>query len=1033
MLLSSTRLHLFLLALLLPTLALAQEKKCGTVPYQAQPQQRQFEQWMDREILQKRQSLLFSKTSEDEIYRIPVVVHVVHRGEPEGVGSNIPLEQIENQIRILNEDFRRQNPDTIFTPAEFLPVAADAGIEFVLAKQDPNGAATNGVVRVRGSQNVYDIADGNILSNDSYWDSERYLNIWVAPLGSSYFGFAQFPVSDLPGLENSSRNAETDGVVIDYRYFGSGGNALERSLGRTATHEIGHFLGLRHIWGDGDCSADDFVDDTPRQESETPPSTCEERFTCGNLNMIQNYMDYTDDVCMNIFTEDQKLRMRVVLESSERRASLLVSPGLAEPNPIPNDASISRIIAPRTRECAAVIVPTIELFNPGTNAINTVTIAVSVEGSRVEQVVFEPNLAVGSAATLAFSPLNLGPNNLSTPYEVAFIVTQVNGTTDENFFNNRREVTFIVSQQAALPLADDFESSEDTPFSGKSIIRNPDEQITWEPVAVPGFAGQDNRALYLNFFDYESVGERDYLYTPTFSTENFSSATLSFRVSYARYLDGDSTVREDGLIVGISTDCGATLDTVLYEKFGEDLETQPLQNDPFVPTSRAMWRLETIDLDDYLDESGLQIVFIGVNEYGNNLYLDDITISGPEVRELDLSLARLSTPVNNAIAPSSVIAPSLLSCNTSPVPQMVIRNAGFTPISSFNVTYQLDSQSPTSFTYNAFPLEPTETFELTFEQTDLSLGLHRFSVSVTQPNARLDDRPEDNQVAANFYVDAQQDIIPLINSFEAGAIPDVLSGQTPTALTDWLVVNPDSSITWQKAAVASADPSVDSATNMSAFIRLNDYQAIGQSDLLVSPTLDFSELEEASMRFQVSYATFSDEFVDTLRVLVSTDCGQTYEVVRELENTISIKDTAAAWVPRSADDWREEVINLSQYAGESDVRVAFEAVNGYGNNLYLDDVEFFTSETPIRPQENAFVIAPNPTENQQLNVAFNLRQREDITIAIYNLQGVLINEFTVVNVLNQTYTIDMSGRPLGVYILRVFSSTLNDSQKFILR
>lgn len=270
------------------------------------------------------------------LIRIPVVVHVVHNNAAGTVGGanngNISDAQILSQIRVLNEDYRRL-PGTNGFNAN--PVGADLEIEFVLATRDPNGNPTNGITRTYTTRPDFDVFnDAATLANLASWPSDRYLNIWVVTLGAGgYLGIAQYPSAEgVPGLDMSEAElAATDGVIIDHRAFGSNtGTAISGIYkdGRTATHEIGHWLGLIHTWGDEVCGTD-YCADTPPAERANRSRNCTELFsTCNGVrtrNMIENYLDYSPDLCMNTFTNDQKKRVRATLQASPRRRRLVNS------------------------------------------------------------------------------------------------------------------------------------------------------------------------------------------------------------------------------------------------------------------------------------------------------------------------------------------------------------------------------------------------------------------------------------------------------------------------------------------------------------------------------------------------------------------------------------------------------------------------------------------------------------------------------------------------------------------------------------
>lgn len=321
-----------------------------------------FERWLQPLVEKYKMQEQNSATGKTyEVIRIPTVVHVIHNGEAVGTGSNISNAQIQSQITVLNEDFRR----LMGTPGyNTHPAGADVQIEFCLVTRDNMGnpMANPGIHRVNRSTAGFTAppyAMGYIQSTikpATIWDANNFFNIWVMALSGGLLGYAQFPETNLGGLSAAPQSATTDGVVIGYNYFGSSDKGVGFTLsapydkGRTATHEVGHWLGLRHIWGDGGCGIDDYCADTP--EANAANYGCPTVTTCGSLDMVQNYMDYSDDPCMNIFTRDQRTRMRTVMYNSPRRMSLLnsdrcdpVITGLpqiyfAQPNSITEESSI---------------------------------------------------------------------------------------------------------------------------------------------------------------------------------------------------------------------------------------------------------------------------------------------------------------------------------------------------------------------------------------------------------------------------------------------------------------------------------------------------------------------------------------------------------------------------------------------------------------------------------------------------------------------------------------------------------------------
>lgn len=358
-----------LLAAALTPIAQVNQTRCGTFDLMKQKEEK-TPGYLNRVNACFNQAKLLAeqiranRSTADTVYRIQVVFHVVYTTPQE----NIPDSVILNQLQVLNQDFRRQNADTTQTRNEFKPVAADAGIEFYLATTDPNGNPTNGITRTAGtpalatfgfnpsSDDIKQTATGGADA----WPTDRYMNIWT---GNIFLGVVlgyAFPPDNAPNWDTTQfTDSAHQGVVLHYAAVGSNFSApIDATVagGRSAVHEIGHYLGLRHIWGDGDCTMDDGLADTPdaadasQQTCDTTVNTCPESQT-EFADMIENYMDYSDDRCLNMFTQDQIGIMRAILQTSR--------------------AGIATVDIQTNLQSAQDNIQTIQLFpNPGTGVFN---------------------------------------------------------------------------------------------------------------------------------------------------------------------------------------------------------------------------------------------------------------------------------------------------------------------------------------------------------------------------------------------------------------------------------------------------------------------------------------------------------------------------------------------------------------------------------------------------------------------------------------------------------------------------------------
>lgn len=967
-----------------------------------------FEDWIQQKLqnkrLQKKSQANLSRPQQ-QLYQLPVVVHVIHNGEEVGTGANIPESQVLRQIEILNEDFRKLNEEQISQlPADFQAVAADTEIEFVLARQDPEGLPTSGINRLQGNHSSYDFETNDYdLKTQVQWPSEDYINIYVATLSGGFIGYAQFPETDqLQGLDMGLTYAQTDGVVIDYRYFGEGGNAVPGSRGRTATHELGHYFGLLHTWGDGfDCRSDDYVEDTPFSSTDylgfsncgSAPSSCE------TPDMYQNYMAYTDDACMSLFTQGQKERMMVILQNSPRRRELPQSRALQEPVIVANDAGIREFALNLTDSCSKTFTPEVLLRNYGSNPLEQATIALSIRGEEIRRLSVPLELDYLETQLVELDEIDYP---LSGLLQIEVQVVSANNTTDGNAFNNSLLRELHIPERRVTPLLEDFEGST-YPF----YRINPDYLITWQQVTAPITGNPNNLALSINYKDYGiNFGAKDYLVSPIIDLSNESQSYLSFRVAYAPYSSNFS----DKLEIYVTTDCSETIEhaTLIYSKEGSELATAPSTINSFVPAGNEDWRNEFLDLSAFAGNPQVQLLFVGTNDWGNNLYLDDIEVIKQSPYDYDVTLQAINQP-------------AVISCEETPRPAVLLRNTGKQPLSSLEIYYAIDGGDEKKVSLSGLNIAPMASQQLFLSSLSLSPGRHSLQLRLALPSGREDENPSNNALAKEFVIDQQRDVIPLRMQF---------TGNSFTS-TNWTSANPNPELPgWEVRSVPGPVP----GTNYAAASEFFGGER-GARNWLASPVLDLSEVMVASVQFRYSYASILNAS-DVLQVRVSTDCGQSWNdiVFEKRGSELSATTVNSRWSPSSTSDWQTAFVNLSAYAGLPDVRVAFVALSDGGNNIYLDDIEFFESDSPITariPEANDLTAYPNPA-NSQLKVVFNLREREQVLMQMFSIKGDLMYRSAFENTLNQIYEIDMSRWDAGVYILKVTSPSIQKSKRILL-
>jgi len=558
----------------------------------------------------------------DDHYIVPVVFHIIH----EGGSENISLTQIEDQMRILNEDFARLNADTTNTPAVFAEYAGDTRIEFRLAKIDPDGNCTEGVTRTYSS-----------LTNDAYekvksliqWNPQNYLNVWVVKSIKNFndsdgmiLGFAQFP-----NLLWSK--PETDGIVLRDDRCGSIGTAQGVS-GRTLTHEAGHWLNLKHIWGDDECG-NDHVNDTPTAE-EPNYGICKNNFpwnrrscekgsgqtiTQTSGEMFMNYMDYSDDHCMNMFSLGQGARMRSAINQHRDNLtteSNLTATGTSDDHVTVDCAPIAEFEANFTYGCTG------DGFNYESTPYNTNIISA-----------YEWTFEGGT-------PSSSREQNPSVVYNEPGIfqttLTATNGmgsntTTKETFINISPEEADMSAPYFQNFESNEFPTFESNPHWNWTVSTSEDQSWQWtteasSPNLSPIDNDVNNASIRIRSSEFQQLGEKHVLITPNIDLSNTSSAVRAyFDLAYTK----KHATSNDNLTIYVSNNCGRSW-IKRFDKDTDELTTNSEIRNPlnFAPTDNQ-WEQFSVNLNIYAGKSNVILKFEFSGEEGNWLYIDNFVVS----------------------------------------------------------------------------------------------------------------------------------------------------------------------------------------------------------------------------------------------------------------------------------------------------------------------------------------------------------------------------------------------------------------------
>ncbi len=554
---------------------------------------------------------------------IPVVFHIIHNGDAEGTGENITEAQCLSQIDAMNKHFNGQDPLNASVPAPFQSLVANVGINFCMAKFDPDGNPTNGITRHQFPNATWD--DQNTidatLKPSTIWDNKKYLNVWVVRMGGSLVstgGGGVLAYATFPGFGPASE----DGIVARFNTIGTTGSLLPGiTKGKTVSHEVGHWLGLLHTWGFSAGCGDvgDFIDDTPDQDDQNFGCPTFPKVSCPNAapngDMFMNYMDYADDDCASMFSLGQSARMLNTLNTNRAEIKNSASKCFYS-----LDAAVVKLQLPIDTICSLSFSPLVTIQNAGVSPLTSAKIYYQIDGGTVQLYNWTGYLASQETANVSLPTQNV----LEGAHTFDISIGGPNNQLSDDFSGNDNLNTPFYAYDAQaenqLPYTQDFEGAF-TPVNWTLI--NPNNDITWEQSTIAGGYGNSNSSMSINNLGYTTNPNkrRDAIETVPFDLTGIVYPELKFDLAYARR----DSVRSDSLNVYYSLDCGSNWIKIFVQR-GADLATSSNQTALFIP-SPSEWKTVKLPLLNIVGQNRVSFRFENVTGWGNALYIDNINLA----------------------------------------------------------------------------------------------------------------------------------------------------------------------------------------------------------------------------------------------------------------------------------------------------------------------------------------------------------------------------------------------------------------------
>ena len=601
----------------------------------------------------------------------------------------------------------------------------------------------------------------------------------------------------------------------------------------------------------------------------------------------------------------------------------------------PRDAALAAIESPSpcAPVCQGPVTPTVRIRNQGSMPLQSLKVSFQINGGPVQTMDWTGDLPIRGEASVRFPALSVPTGNV----RLKAWVSAPNGGSDGFAGNDTVSFSYTLLALRQPPLTEGFEQTAFPP-AGWSRLSNGSPNMLWTRVTNAGYS--TSTSVKFDNHQKDEAGVRSDLVMPPMDLSRTDSVRLSFRLAAAVY----SAALSDTLEVWASVDCGRSFQRY-WRKSGLALSTLPAyRTTEFTPTA-TQWREERVDLPALSGKDNVMVLFRNINRNGNNIYLDDINLSGVPMYSLDAGIVSIDTPAQ-------------ILCDPNIEPEVTIINKGTTVLRSLRISWQSDGGAPVQTDWTgSLPLGATTRVRL--RAGSLTGGYRIIGCRISAPNGGLDGNPDNDTLSMPVGLKSPVKM-PYTEGFEGMGFPPA----------EWNDINPDRGKGWERNVFAARSGS--SSVRMRNF----GYTSPLATDRLVSPLLTYEAVDSVLLEFDMAaapgVAAGLPRASDTLELLISKDCGQTFSAVKRywglsLRTALPVSDTAGvrAFLPATASEWRHERIDLTPYLPRSgQFLIDIRNISRGDNDIHLDNVHVYTKTLPARLKRDGYLISPNPTRGR---------------------------------------------------------------------